>query len=163
MRVLSQKGGSIGATRVMQALKWRDIELDGRCKIEGDLVFSADINFKITIVNCIFTGDVNFNSSRFNKDIDFSGSHFNEIVYFSGSRFKECVKFVGADFKKSAHFDCTIFYKNADFDSAHSIMMSHLMMQDFRHLEIIKLLNLIMRSFKVKRNSQTWFLKAIIN
>ena len=116
--ILRQKGGTIDAAMVIQALNWGNIELYGRCIIEGDLVFSSDISSNISIINCSFNGEVNFNSARFNKDIDFSGSIFNEKANFGGSRFKEYVKFVDADFMKSAHFDCTIFYKNADFDFA---------------------------------------------
>jgi uncharacterized protein YjbI with pentapeptide repeats len=116
--ILRQKGGTIDAAMVIQALNWGSIELYGRCIIEGDLVFSSDVNSDISIKNCSFNGEVNFNSVSFNKDIDFSGSIFNEKANFGGSRFKECVKFVDADFMKSAHFDCTIFYKNVDFDFA---------------------------------------------
>jgi uncharacterized protein YjbI with pentapeptide repeats len=116
--ILRQKGGRINAKMVTRAINWGDIELSGRCIIEGDLVFSSDIDSKISIINCSFNGDVNFNSSRFNKNIDFSGCKFYEKANFSGARFKECVKFVGTDFMRRADFDCTIFYKNADFDFA---------------------------------------------
>ena len=160
--ILRQKGGTIDAAMVIQALNWGSIELYGRCIIEGDLVFSSDVNSDISIKNCSFNGEVNFNSVCFNKDIDFSGSIFNEKANFGGSRFKECVKFVDAYFMKSAHFDCTIFYKNVDLILHHSMMMFHLMMQDSLHLDITKSLNLIMRYFKVQWHLQILLLKAII-
>lgn len=105
---LRQKGGSIDAIRIIRALgECNDVELCGKCKINGDLVFVDHITSKININDCIFLGTVDFANAIFSQDVCFSGCHFSNDV-----------KFPNVDFMERAHFDFTIFRKNADFDFA---------------------------------------------
>jgi hypothetical protein len=105
--ILRQNGGTIDAIKIIHALDESDIELSGRCKIKGDLVLTAHIKSKITIVNCIFLGGVDFTKSIFDKEVCFSGTHFHEKV-----------RFLDSSFEGRANFDNTIFYKDVDFDFA---------------------------------------------